>query len=72
MRRRTGLYAQEVRGRRSEAGGGGVGVVLVLAVVAARVAERVWGRNNPGAGYIYIYIYIYRVTRKKVGKSKLL
>ena len=41
--------------RRSEAGGGGLGVVLVLAVVAARVAERVWGRNNPGAGYIYIY-----------------
>ena len=31
---------------RSGAGGGGVGVVLVLAVVAARVAERVWGRQG--------------------------
>ena len=31
---------------RSGVGGGGVGVVLVLAVIAARVAERVWGRNG--------------------------
>ena len=38
---------------RSGAGGGGVSVVLVLAVVAACVAERVWGRQGSmwrGAG----------------------